>query len=111
MKLEPGLLPAALAAGVDVRAARLVALPDGAANLGRNVAAGVRRLRRGAIPARRGARRWRNLVRGLLGPVQRLRSPWARASRMFALLELAHEELERAALHLQQIASRQVVLE
>jgi hypothetical protein len=37
MELEPGLLATALAARVDIRAARLVALPDAAAHGGRNV--------------------------------------------------------------------------
>ena len=42
MKLEPGLLAAALAARVDIRAARIVALPDAAANVGGNVPSPLR---------------------------------------------------------------------
>ena len=37
MELQSGLLPAALAPGVDIRAARLVPLPDAAADFGGNV--------------------------------------------------------------------------
>ena len=42
VELQSGLLPAALAAGVDIRAARFVPLPDATANFGRNVPTLVR---------------------------------------------------------------------
>ena len=42
MELQSGLLPAALAAGIDIRAARFVPLPDATANFGRNVPTLVR---------------------------------------------------------------------
>jgi hypothetical protein len=52
MELYSGLLAAALAASVDVRAARFVSLPDVAADFSGNVPALIRRRRRRMPTAR-----------------------------------------------------------
>ena len=62
VKLEPALLAAALAARIDIRAARFIALPDAAADFGGDVPSLFREFRRGVPSARpskrRGLRRW-----------------------------------------------------
>ena len=75
VELQSGLLPATLAASVDVRAARFVSLPDGTADFCRNIPTVGRWLRCGVSRASRGLRRGVPIVR------RRLRSGGSRAGR------------------------------
>ena len=110
MELQSGLLPAALAAGVDIRAARFVPLPDAAADFGGNVPTLVRiaaacwrgvsrcALRRGVPRTCRRLRRRRPSRRGLRLRLRRSAVRWLRsfrtrtlAGRILALAEFVHQ--------------------